>query len=150
MKKSTFKKLIKNHIADAAFKELMNTKEKHSKLDSIQYTEFKTQTYLKSNSEFSNDEKYLLIKLRTRMCEMKSNYKNKYNNIQCELCKVSIDEQSHLFYCEKILQNCKNMAENVTIEYEDIFSLNIHKQVQATRLIKEAWEVREQLIVKSE
>ena len=126
----------------------MKTKAKHSKLDSIQYKGFETQAYLKSNSELNNDEKYLLIKLRTRMCEMKANYKNKYNDIQCDLCKSSIDEQSHLFYCEKILQNCKNMAENLTIEYEDIFSPNIHKQVQATRLIKEAWVVREKLIIK--
>ena len=78
------------------------------------------------------------------MTDMKNNYKNKYENITCNLCKKEIDQQSHLFYCEVLIQNCKSLAENCEIEYEDIFSKD--KQSQAIDLISEIWMVREKLL----
>ena len=32
------------------------------------------------------------------------------------LCKSEIDDQSHLFYCQKIIENCHELAENIDIE----------------------------------
>ena len=77
MKKSHFKKVVKEKIAVEAFNFLMKKKETHSKLDNIHYDKLQIQSFLKSNSGLDNHKKYLLIKLRTRMTDMKNNYKNK-------------------------------------------------------------------------
>ena len=36
----------------------------------------------------------------TRMVEVKANFKNKYKNLDCEICKVEENTQ-HLFECKK-------------------------------------------------
>ena len=80
------------------------------------------------------------------MTEMKNNFRNKYENIQCNLCKKHNDEQSHLFYCEVLINNCKSLADNYEIEYEDIFSECNDKQSKAIDLISEIWKIREKLL----
>ena len=103
----------------------MKMKENHSKMSNINYDDrLKVQSYLKSDSNLTNDEKHLLFKLRTRMAEFRNYFRNKYENIQCKLCKSEIDQQQHMFYCQILIENCKVLAENVKVEYEDIFSTN--------------------------
>ena len=36
----------------------------------------------------------------TRMIDVKANYKNKYRNLECEICKVE-ENTEHLFKCKK-------------------------------------------------
>ena len=103
----------------------MKMKENHSKMSNINYDDrLKVQSYLKSDSNLTNDEKQLLFKLRTRMAEFRNHFRNKYENIQCKLCISEIDQQQHMFYCQILIENCKVLAENVKVEYEDIFSTN--------------------------
>ena len=82
----------------------------------------KIQHYLKSNNSLTDDEKCSLFKFRVRQIEVKCNYKNKYVNLKCELCTSNCqDDQYHLLQCETMIDNCKNLANNLEIEYEDIF-----------------------------
>ena len=103
------------------------------------------QEYLKSDSTLTNDETYLLLKLRTRMLELKVNFKGKYQDIVCPLCKSHQDNQGHLFNCDILIENCKELSENLEIEYEDIF-LSKAKQIKAVKLLSKIWEIREDLI----
>ena len=146
LSKYKFKNILKKKIMKKAFDDLKIMKEGHSKMSNIIYgDELKIQKYLKSDSKFTNDDKSLLFKMRTRMTEVKNNFKNKFVNLQCFLCKSEIDDQSHLFYCQKIIENCHELAENIDIEYEDIFSEK-SKQLKAIKLIAKIWKVREKLI----
>ena len=63
MKKSKFRKIVKSHIRETAKCYLINLKSKHSKSDGI--------------SDRYGPEKYL-FKFRTRMVDVKSNFKNQY------------------------------------------------------------------------
>ena len=118
-------------------------------MSNIEYEELKIQTYLKSNSNLTNDEKSILFKFRTRMAEFKNNFRNKYENIQCRLCKSETDDQPHLFYCQILINNCKELAENSLIEYEDIFSTKLKQQQKAIKLIAKVWKVKEKLELES-
>ena len=79
------------------------------------------------------------------MAEFKNNFRGKYEDIQCKLCKSNIDDQHHIFYCEILIDNCKELAENVKVEYEDIF-LTKSKQRKSIKLISKIWKVRQKLI----
>ena len=80
------------------------------------------------------------------MTEMKINYKNSFSDLKCQLGCNESDEQKHLFECDVLLNNCEKLANNVTVEYEDIFSEEIGKQLNAIKLIAQIWNTRQKLI----
>ena len=105
----------------------------------MKYQKLEIIKYLKSNSGLSNEDKWLLMKFRTRMSEMKNNFKNRYENHLCQLCQAENDDQIHLFECEVLMNKCEDLDQNTTIEYEDIFSSSLINQVDAIRLINKIW-----------
>ena len=56
------------------------------------------------------------------------------------------DEQKHLFECEVLLNNSDILANNVKVEYEDIFSEEVSKQINAIRLLAQIWITRKNLL----
>ena len=88
-----------------------------------------------------------LFKLRVREINVKANYKNMYPDLKCRLCtSQNVEEtQYHLVNCDVLISKCKNLAQNVKIEYEDIFE-NGAKQVLAAKLLHEVIEIRRTLI----
>ena len=145
MSKNKFKKIVKKHITTAAFSELIRVKETHSKMQDTKYNKLEVQDYLKSDSGLSDARKQLLVKLRTRMYGVKVNFKNHYENHQCRLCKAEMEDQPHLFMCQKLIENCESLAENTQVEYEDIFGTT-NKQLKAMALFEKIHETRDKLI----
>ena len=97
--KNKFRKIVKESIMKKAFEYLNCKKESHSKMKNINYDNLKMQTYLKSDNTLSNDKKFLLFKLRTRMTKLKMNFKNMYVDQICPLCWLHEDSQSHIMEC---------------------------------------------------
>ena len=145
MSKYKFKKIVKEKLLTVAFNYLIEKKQTHSKMLNTDYEKLKIQSYLKSDSGLTTDEKKLLMKFRTRMASVKDNFKNQYEDQLCQLCKSVNEDQIHLFSCQKILDRCDDLANNVDIEYEDIFASK-SKQVKAVKLLSKIWETREQLL----
>ena len=75
--KNLFKKIIKTKIRKNALINLNILKGKHSKVKDIEYENLSMQAYL-SDKRFSSKEKQLLFKLRTKMIDVKGNFKNMY------------------------------------------------------------------------
>ena len=145
MSKYKFRKLLKKKVYDSAFTYLMEKKRSHSKMSDTEYRELEIQTFLKSNSGLTNDEKHFLIKFRLRMASLRKNYPNQYQDLRCQLCLAEDEDQIHLFRCSKILDRCEALANNIDIEFEDIFG-SLMKQTQAVRLLMKIWNTREDLI----
>ena len=74
------------------------------------------------------------------------NFKNNHTDLKCKLGCNEMDEQKHLFECDVLLNNCEILANNVKIEYEDIFSENLRKQRNAIRLITQILSTRKNLL----
>ena len=93
---NSYKKFIKKKIRIAAFKYLVEQKESHSKVRSIEYNKLETQRYLTSPI-FSNED----VALRSRALNCKANFKNKYkeNDTLCPLCPREEDTQQHMMVC---------------------------------------------------
>ena len=146
LSKFKFKKILEERIKKKSFEYLIKKKDMHSKVEHINFDKLELQKYLKSNSTLDNEEKYFLFKLRTRMTQMKMNYKNNFNVLKCRLGCTDDEEQKHLFECDVLINNCENLENNMTVEYEDIFSTEISKQVKAIKLLSQIWGIRQKLI----
>ena len=88
---------------------------------------------------------YYLIKLRTRMTELKMNFKNMYVDQICPLCWLYDDSQSHLLECKILKENCVSLKENMNVKYKDIFG-NMSQQKKAVDLFEKIWITREKLL----
>ena len=142
IKKHKFKKIIKEKLFEKANEYLSKLKEKHSKTENL--ITFKFQEYLYCQN-LSISEKKLLFSLRTRMFNVKTNYRKKYEyNMHCSLCQDKTDEESekHLLKCIKILENASNPSEIKRAIYEDIFSNDLEKQVTITKIFAKIVKIR--------
>ena len=136
MKESKFRILVKTQIRKVATKYLLSLKAKHSKLDSVS-DEYRLERYL-SSSNISTEEKQTLFKLRTRMVDVKSNFKIKYgSNLTCTFC-IEEENQSHLLSCQEI-----TVGLNTTeVKYSDIFG-DLPKQEKIAKLYNKILKQRQ-------
>ena len=106
MKHHKFKKHLKEKVRKATYEELTKMKEKHSKVNQISYNSLSIQNDL-TDAKFTHKEKQLLFKLRSKMIDVKGNFKNMYlGNLECSLCReCDIQTQDHLLVCQKIISN---------------------------------------------
>ena len=143
--KYKFKKYLEEKIKKVTFKYLIKKKETHSKASDLSYDTHQVQNYLKTNNNLINDEKYFLFKLRTRMVNLKTNFKNNFNDLKCKLgCNIE-ENQKHLLECEILLSKSDDLASNIKIEYEDIFK-DKKEQNEAAKLLYIAWKIRQNII----
>ena len=117
----SFKKKVKEACKKYTFNELMEIRSRHSKSKLVEYSKLETSKYLLSNI-FTVAQSKLLFKLRSRMLDVKMNFKNKFNDdinlLKCNQCNTGeLDDQSHIISC-KVIDNNKNL----TIKYSDLFS----------------------------
>ena len=93
---------------------------------------------------FSNNEVNLLHALRSRMVNVKMNFKSKYRDLSCPLCSSHEDGQSNVLTC-KVLKgkNISYEAANNKSVYEDIFK-ETGKQKEATHLFQILLNIRKE------
>ena len=121
MKKTTFRKIVNTQLRVVSRKYLLDLKTQHSKLKFIS-DKYEFEPYLLSKN-LSTEEKQILFKLRTRMIDVKYNFKTQYGqNLACNFCP-EMETQSHLLTCKQ-LTNGIDLADT---EYDDIFQ-DISKQ----------------------
>ena len=124
-KKYAFQKLISDR----------NDKDGSKGKDLI-YAKLETMNYL-INEGFSPQESKLLFKLRSRMLNVKGNFKNKYLNndtfLQCQKCLSGIlESQQHIIDCD-VLKSKPNM------NYNDLFCADMQKVKEALEKFQIAW-----------
>ena len=115
VKKVAFKKRVKKHIYDAAFKYLLlkAVPTNHSKMKNLLYDKFKMQSYFK-NGNLSKCEAQHYFKFRTRMEDFADNFKKGSVDISCRLCSQSDyndsekypDSQKHFLNCNVMIKDC--------------------------------------------
>ena len=130
--KGIYKARIKKNIKEVMLNELKTQQSKHKKISAICYDELKTQEYLKTHL-LNNHETMLLFSLRSQNAkQFKANFP--YNrdqmcpNVGCN----QPDTQEHCLKCENMLGT---YPVNRDIQYSDIYSSDINKQVAITKQI---------------
>ena len=106
---------------------------------SLNYSDLKTQEYLVNKSFHSGDAK-LLFSLRTRMVNVRNNYKNRQGDLRCPLCEQDVDTQEHLLACEKIHQS------EPGVSYDAIFEDDREDIRETFDVLKNSLTLREDML----
>ena len=123
----SFKRYVKIKTKEYSLDYLLNLKEKHSKMENLDYIELKLQNYLKDNG-ISVQEAKNLYRFRTRAANFKENQKNNHEmSVACPLCQVQPDTQAHCVQCPVVRTKI-----DVKGTYSDIFSEDIPSDISQT------------------
>ena len=132
------KELLKNQTHDAAYMFLMDAASKHSKVNNEAYENLEGMVYFE-DTRFTPDLSNLLFKFRTRMFNVRNNFRNQYRtNLLCPLCNENEDSQEHLLECKIITEELGS----VQCQYEDIFSKDPECLLKIAEVLKKAIKVR--------
>ena len=109
-------------------------------MKNIEYSELKMQEYLSSNcKEITKDQSIKIFQLRTRMSNVKTNYKNKYQSLLCDLCFKTEESQEHLLDCEILGEKCE-------IQYSELWNGSSHNKLEIMKAFYTKLEKKEQII----
>ena len=137
------KLLVRSRCSATAFNHLSKQKVVHSKMNPLSYEELKIQAYFIDGTLHSGDVK-LMFSFRTRMVDVKCNYKNKYTDHSCPLCKIEEDTQEHLLACSVI------NTQPSEVLYTDLFGCDPVKRNLTFQALKSALEKRTKAIEEAE
>ena len=143
MPKLAFKKLVKKKEKQKTLEQLTKEKTKHTKVAHIKHSVLEIQEYLKPG-ELSIQEAKFLFSLRSRMLDIKCNFKGKYSNTLCPLCKKEEDSQKHLLVCDQLNED-GILITSLPI-YGDLYGPSLDEQVMVSRIIKKQYTKRKNKI----
>ena len=103
MKKVKLKCIFNRAVKKKALKRLNRKKINHSKGKELKYTYLEMQKHLRpSQVNITHEEIITIFKLRTRMTDVKDNFKGKHEKFECEICKEEKETQHHILKCNKL------------------------------------------------
>ena len=132
-------------VKEKSFEDLVKMKKSHSKVMKIKHERLEMQNYLKSNDiRIKLEEAQEIFKMRSRMSEVKTNFKGKYENFQCNLCSTKEDEtEQHVIECTEI--NKRKTQNNKPPDYKDLYSRNVKKQLTIAQYFIENMKMKNKL-----
>ena len=139
------KNILEKKITEKAFEDLNKQKENHSKVKNIEHKHLEMQKYLKAcNVKITQEEAQEIFKLRSRVSDVKMNFKGKYESLECEACQENEEEsQQHVINCKILNENNENIG-NVS-DYEEIYNGNTKMKLEVAKHFLENIKNRENL-----
>ena len=120
MSKNMFKKMVKQKCEQSGLEYLKH--QIKSKGKEITYLYLEMRKYLSSDSLLTIQEKKEAFMIRTRMTELKTNFKNKYSDYNCIVCEkenmFNEETQEHIYSCKLIKENNKQLRNIFGNSYE--------------------------------
>ena len=137
------KSLLRENTQIAAFNFLIEKAKGHSKVRQNLYKNLNGSKYFEI-SKFTPDLAKLVFKFRTRMYDVRNNFRNKYieQSLDCKLCDNELCQQSHIFQCSVIM----NVVGHIVEHYEDLFTDNIDKLYRVAKITNLLVQTREILL----
>ena len=121
--KSYFKNLVKQRAKQFTLEELLIKKATHRKMDNLNYSDLKMQSYF-LKEDLNNNQKKTIFKLRTRMELFGENFRCGKARIICPLCGLHWDSQDLCLQCPKIIKEIE-IKGNIKEVYKDNFENEI-------------------------
>ena len=122
-KKDKLKKEIKERCKNYALSKFQNLQKNHSKMRNLVYSDLNIQNYFQ-RKDISLKQKQMIFRSRTYTEKYKNNFKNKYEDLACIICRKHIDDQ------ESVFMECNEFSKQLDdddndLNYKDIFTNNI-------------------------
>ena len=141
--KYEYKKVIKALVDKAAFKYFLKIKEGHSKLDKIEYPQFRIQPYLLTTL-LTNKQKQLLYVLRSNCHSSKIYFKKlNRNNLNCVLCSKPEDQVHTFTQCQPIFNHFKTNC----LDFSNIYS-SLEHQVETIKVFYQIDQTKQHILKK--
>ena len=139
LKKSALKGILNKAILNMSLTRLNEIKANHSKVQKL-----KMQNYLKANNQkMSQNESETIFKMRSRVSNVKTNYRGRFENFECSLCNKDMETQQHIIECKSI-RNVKK-TENENVKYENLYGENVKQQLEIAKLFIENMNIKSKL-----
>ena len=119
---------IKNHIKNKIKK--INDKEIEEEITNGKKSKMMNEYNKKYLENFHFEEARAIFMMLTRMIDIKANFKNKYKNLECDVCKVEENTQ-HLFKCKRY-QDLNGKIEGETLQEV----IRINREEDIAKMIK--------------
>ena len=145
--KEIFKRLVKECVNEKAFEYLKNLQQTHSKSKPLQYEKFCLQEYLNADSKMTTKEKSFTFAARTRMLDLKSNFKAGQKDLNCRLCDNHEESQQMLLRCPALSSDSEPA---VTVPYSDLYSEEKEKVSEIAMVLKNKFEKYKNLQVRGQ
>ena len=131
--KIRLKNILREKVKTKAFNYLAEIKETHSKVRTIKHSELKLQSFLASNQgEMTIKEKQFAFAARTRMLDLKTNFKAGAADTTCRRCEREEETQEHLLYCPALSDS--SIVQGLPL-YSDILEENSTKIATISRIL---------------
>ena len=141
--KENWKKLVKRNVIEKTFKNLLETKQTHSKVMKLEYEKLEMQTYFLPNKfECSKEDVQLIFKIRSNMTNAKMNKKNLHKTHECTICLKENETQQHVYICNEIFKISGRKNENNPM-YEKIINGNRKEKIEIAKIFKENMKIIE-------
>ena len=124
--KAQFKNFVKEKVKKKALEYLSDLQKTHSKSINLTYDKITLQDYLKPNNSLSIKEKCFIFSARSRMIDVKCNFKLGFKSLKCRKCGIDDEDQKHLLQCPSLLDSDIVPSNNIP-KYEDLFCANSSK-----------------------
>ena len=137
--KTLVKILIRRKTEEMALKYLNKLKMKHSKVLHITHPMLEIQEYFEANDHNVQESKFLFL-LRSRMVDVRTNYREKYFDTSCPCCGLEEDTQEHLLRCYKLEET--GCIARTNLNYEDLFKSDVTNQLAISRILRTKFGTR--------
>ena len=141
LSKNECKTILKNKLRDRCDSYLLELQIKNKKTKMLRLSP-NMKEYL-TTELLTVEEKKLLFKLKTRMIDIKCNFKNKYNDLTCIMCgeQDQQETQQHLMSCQVITTHPDIKNKVNSIKYNDIYE-SLDKHIRAIKVFKRILKLR--------
>ena len=123
-------------MKNKALEYLHNLQQTHSKAKPLSYVKLCLQDYLKPDSGMTMREKTFTFAARSRMLDLKCNFKNGKKDLKCSICEKHDENQEGLLICELLLDSTERINPNT---YSDLFSSDKTKVTMIAKVLKEKY-----------
>ena len=137
--KEQFNKIVKEKVKMKSFELLTNIQATHSKTKNIVYKKLCSQTYLGPDSSLTIREKSMIFAARSRMLDVKANFKVGKIDLRCRKCLKDEETQRHLLDCSELMDNSVIFGSNIP-KYEDLFSADMNKVKVIGRILLQKFQ----------
>ena len=144
------KNMVKSKVRKIAFLELSSIQQKHTKVQTIEYSGLSApQKYLKSTM-FSNKKRQLLYNLRCRSVnDIQDNFHRLYGDEPaCPfLCPLQVDNQEHLLTCKSLVTHLSTSNQQALqgVSYSHLFG-TVTQQLRITNIFLALLGIRKRLL----
>ena len=84
--------------------------------------------------------------MRSRVTDVKINYRGKYENLECDLCNEEEESQEHILKCKEIMKESKDIK---VPEYAKLLDGSVKVQLEIAKMFNENMKKKKEFLDKS-